>query len=400
MVIKKIGNYVIQQKIGEGGFAKVYLAKHIKLGDLVAIKRINKDKEKSEKLIREINIMRELDHPFAVKFYELLEDENRYYIVMEYIEGLTLLDVANSGMISEWRLRHMFVQITCCLAYLHSVLNVAHRDIKLENIILDKNGNVRIIDFGLSNSYEGTGGILNTACGSPQYAAPEMFLGEPYTDAADMWSLGCVLYALATGQLPFDETNQRALANMIVYQHPIYPNDLSPELKELIAALLSKSPAHRPTTTDVFHFEWVTKYPFHEVFDTQYFFNEGYSVRGPINENIVEEMKNNGLDVAKIINEISRGSYSSDSAYYRIVHRRMVIEKMATFVDKASTQLPKITSRSNPPKPQTYIATVQRPSVVKKRYMFNGAMLFKNTVRISNKLQQNTARSPVPVMYH
>ena len=214
-----------------------------------------------------------------------------------------------------------------------------------------------------------------------------------------MWSLGCVLYALATGQLPFDETNQRALANMIVYQHPEYPDEVPPNLKNLIQALLSKSPSNRPTCSDVFKFDWVTKYPFHEIFDPQYFFTEGFAVRGPINEELIEELKGLGIDTDKVINEISNHFYSSDSAVYRIAHRRLIIEKMSSFTDRAFPSLPKISQKTVPPKPQPYIPAIQRPSIVKKRYMFNGALRFKNTVKISNKLQ-NTARSPVPLIYH
>ena len=142
-----IGNYQLQGVLGKGGFSVVYRAIHIPTQLPVAIKKIDKSTFPMEKFERELTILKSLEHPFAISFYEFLQDDNYYYLVMELIEGTTLLDRLNHGPdLPEWRIRHYFVELLSVLNYLHNTLKVAHRDLKNENIMIDENENIRLID--------------------------------------------------------------------------------------------------------------------------------------------------------------------------------------------------------------------------------------------------------------
>lgn len=127
-----------------------------------------------------------------------------------------------------------------------------HRDLKLENILLDKNENVKLCDFGFTREYEGKAAHLQTFCGTICYSAPEMLRGEKYAgEKVDVWSLGIILYALLTGELPFDDDDELDTKHKILNSEPKYPDTVLPDAKLLIVQLLSKRPLHRPTLADI-----------------------------------------------------------------------------------------------------------------------------------------------------
>ncbi|KAJ3610377.1 hypothetical protein NHX12_022469 [Muraenolepis orangiensis] len=213
-----IGNYRLLKTIGKGNFAKVKLARHVLTG---------------RELFREVRIMKILNHPNIVKLFEVIETEKTLYLVMEYASGGEVFDylVAHGRMkekearakfrqpgMSQWKsvgssaVHARRARSPCTLAIVSAVQychqrRIVHRDLKAENLLLDADMNIKIADFGFSNEFT-LGSKLDTFCGSPPYAAPELFQGKKYDGPeVDVWSLGVILYTLVSGSLPFDGQN-------------------------------------------------------------------------------------------------------------------------------------------------------------------------------------------------
>lgn len=156
-----------------------------------------------------------------------------------------------NGPIPPEKTQKIFAQLVGAVSYVHN-LSCVHRDLKLENILLDKNENVKLCDFGFTREYEGKMSYLQTFCGTVCYSAPEMLKGEKYAgEKVDVWSLGVILYALLAGELPFDDDDDMVTKHKILSSEPVYPNSMPPDAKALIIQLLSKRPLHRPTLGDI-----------------------------------------------------------------------------------------------------------------------------------------------------
>jgi serine/threonine protein kinase len=209
-----------------------------------------------ERLLQEIDIMRHLDHPYIVSFYELIESPSNYLISMEYLEKGTLLDYVNrNGGLGEAEARRIFCQIVSALDYMHTEKHVAHRDIKAENVLLDEASNVRLIDFGFSRVFRQD--MMSTCCGSPAYAPPEIISRQPYTAAADIWSLGVLLYAMVVAELPFGTENPQKMIHDISFVDPTYPASLTDECRILLKAMLEKDPLDRISLSEIKMHPWV-----------------------------------------------------------------------------------------------------------------------------------------------
>jgi len=155
------------------------------------------------------------------------------------------------GPLPPEKVQRIFAQLVGAVTYVHN-LSCVHRDLKLENILLDKNESVKLCDFGFTREYEGKAAHLQTFCGTICYSAPEMLRGEKYAgEKVDVWSLGIILYALLTGELPFDDDDELVTKHKILSSEPKYPDAVLPEAKLLIVQLLSKRPLHRPTLADL-----------------------------------------------------------------------------------------------------------------------------------------------------
>lgn len=223
-----IGKYRLIKTIGKGNFAKVKLAKHVPTGREVAIKIIDKTQlnpSSLNKLFREVRIMKNLDHPNIVKLFEVIETEKTLYLVMEYASGGEVFDyLVAHGRMKEKEARAKFRQIVSAVQYCHQK-HIVHRDLKAENLLLDADMNIKIADFGFSNEFV-PGNKLDTFCGSPPYAAPELFQGKKYDGPeVDVWSLGVILYTLVSGSLPFDGQNLKELRERVLrgkYRIPFY----------------------------------------------------------------------------------------------------------------------------------------------------------------------------------
>ncbi|XP_075771485.1 MAP/microtubule affinity-regulating kinase 4 isoform X1 [Pelodiscus sinensis] len=255
-----VGNYRLLKTIGKGNFAKVKLARHILTGREVAIKIIDKTQlnpTSLQKLFREVRIMKGLNHPNIVKLFEVIETEKTLYLVMEYASAGEVFDyLVSHGRMKEKEARAKFRQIVSAVHYCHQK-NIVHRDLKAENLLLDADANIKIADFGFSNEFT-LGSKLDTFCGSPPYAAPELFQGKKYDGPeVDIWSLGVILYTLVSGSLPFDGQNLKELRERVLrgkYRVPFY---MSTDCETILRRFLVLNPAKRCTLEQIMKDKWI-----------------------------------------------------------------------------------------------------------------------------------------------
>ncbi|XP_051500893.1 MAP/microtubule affinity-regulating kinase 3 isoform X8 [Myxocyprinus asiaticus] len=255
-----IGNYRLLKTIGKGNFAKVKLGRHILTGREVAIKIIDKTQlnpTSLQKLFREVRIMKILNHPNIVKLFEVIETEKTLYLVMEYASGGEVFDyLVAHGRMKEKEARAKFRQIVSAVQYCHQK-HIVHRDLKAENLLLDADMNIKIADFGFSNEFT-IGNKLDTFCGSPPYAAPELFQGKKYDGPeVDVWSLGVILYTLVSGSLPFDGQNLKELRERVLrgkYRIPFY---MSTDCENLLKRFLVLNPVKRGTLEQIMKDRWI-----------------------------------------------------------------------------------------------------------------------------------------------
>ncbi|XP_018547408.1 MAP/microtubule affinity-regulating kinase 4 isoform X3 [Lates calcarifer] len=255
-----IGNYRLLKTIGKGNFAKVKLARHILTGREVAIKIIDKTQlnpTSLQKLFREVRIMKGLNHPNIVQLFEVIETDKTLYLIMEYASGGEVFDyLVSHGRMKEVEARAKFRQIVSAVHYCHTK-NIVHRDLKAENLLLDADANIKIADFGFSNEFT-LGNKLDTFCGSPPYAAPELFQGKKYDGPeVDVWSLGVILYTLVSGSLPFDGQNLKELRERVLrgkYRVPFY---MSTDCEGILRRFLVLNPAKRCTLEQVMKDKWI-----------------------------------------------------------------------------------------------------------------------------------------------
>ncbi|MBN3312821.1 MARK1 kinase, partial [Atractosteus spatula] len=255
-----IGNYRLLKTIGKGNFAKVKLARHVLTGREVAVKIIDKTQlnpTSLQKLFREVRIMKILNHPNIVKLFEVIETEKTLYLVMEYASGGEVFDyLVAHGRMKEKEARAKFRQIVSAVQYCHQK-RIVHRDLKAENLLLDADMNIKIADFGFSNEFT-IGNKLDTFCGSPPYAAPELFQGKKYDGPeVDVWSLGVILYTLVSGSLPFDGQNLKELRERVLrgkYRIPFY---MSTDCENLLKKLLVLNPVKRGSLEQIMKDRWM-----------------------------------------------------------------------------------------------------------------------------------------------
>lgn len=206
---------------------------------------------------REIRIHRKMCHPYIAKFYGMLtiNNNNILVLVLEYVGHITLLDkLNNSGGLTEYEAKKIMRQLSYALYFLHTVCNIVHRDLKLENIIYDEeNDAIKLLDFGISSDDT----LMTTKCGSIPYCSPELILGKPYSREVDIWSTGIICYSLLKGELPFFETNTHDLIQKIVNEDPPPIAFSTPESHDLIKRMLDKNPKTRIKIDDVLNHNWL-----------------------------------------------------------------------------------------------------------------------------------------------
>ena len=263
---EKLKNYILLKTIGKGTFGKVKLAKHIPTDEEVAIKILEKSKiNDDDELIRinkEIKYLKLLNHPNIVHLYEIVETQNNYYIIMEYISGGELFNyIVKNKRLSEFEASNFFSQIINAVEEIHKN-KICHRDLKPENILLSSDNKIlKIIDFGLSNEYVD---YLTTPCGSPCYAAPEMVRGKKYNGLyIDIWACGIILFAMVYGYLPFDDKDNEKLFHKILKCNLTFPPNekifISNECKDLIKKIIRVNPKERISLDDIKKHPFITR---------------------------------------------------------------------------------------------------------------------------------------------
>ena len=258
----KMKFYKYGRLLGKGAFGKVNLSLHILTGRLVAIKSINKEKIKTDrqkkKIKLETTIMKRLSKSNnIVKFFETYETKKHICIVMEYICAGDLLGyIKKRNRLHEPVAKFIFKQIVLALKYIHQN-NIVHRDIKLDNILIDLDNNIKICDFGVSKIIS-KNDIMLEQCGTPAYIAPEILLNKGYEGfSVDVWSAGVVLYAMLSGTVPFKGVNLKELHTSIISGNYQPINDISNEASHLLKNILEIDPKKRITTENILNHPWL-----------------------------------------------------------------------------------------------------------------------------------------------
>ena len=279
----KINFYLYGRRIGQGAFGKVNLGLNVLTGRVVAIKSfkttpIEKFKHKMKKIQYETELMKRFNHKNITKILEVFNDEEYMLIIMEYINGGNLFSfVKKRRKLSEKMAKFLFRQIILGIQHIHSK-NVVHRDIKLENILIDFDNNVKICDFGIGKVLENEDELLYDKCGTPMYMAPEIILANDDNGykgfPVDIWSSGITLYIMLSGSLPFNiknknnnkedmalnsikDKNNIFLQNQIINVKPKEIENISIEAKNLLKGLLNKNPSKRLTCSQILNHPWL-----------------------------------------------------------------------------------------------------------------------------------------------
>ena len=272
--------YLYGRLIGQGAFGKVNIGLNILTGRVVAIKSfnkktLNKNGDNMKKILYETNLMKKLNHPNITKILEMFEDDDYILIAMEYINGGNLFSfVKKRRKLSEKTAKFLFRQIILGIKHIHSQ-KIVHRDIKLENILIDLNNNIKICDFGIGRILSSKKQILHDKCGTPMYMAPEILLATKNKGyegfPVDVWSSGISLYIMLSGTLPFnyksdnnsssinseDNDNNIELQYNIIHKEPKKIEKISNEARDLLRGILNKNPNQRLTIDEILNHPWL-----------------------------------------------------------------------------------------------------------------------------------------------
>ncbi|XP_022201073.1 SNF1-related protein kinase catalytic subunit alpha KIN12 [Nilaparvata lugens] len=338
-----VGNYRLTGKrLGKGNFSTVYQAHHTVLGSNVALKIISETKLQEDyvrkNLKREERLLAKLDHPCIIRLFETMYHKNVYCLVMEEARGSTLHQfvVKSCEGIFETQALTIAVQLFSAVDYMHS-RSVVHRDLKMENVIYDRvTRKVKIVDFGLGNVWFG-GRHLITQCGSPEYAAPELYTpGKRYGPEVDLWSLGIILFAMATGKLPFHfkgggrvrNTSDRShfleqITRGLTDVHLKAIRKYSIHFSSLVSLLLKPNPRDRLTMARALVHPWLRKKQARQLKSSPSA-NVALSLASVpltfVEQLVVEQMSRMlGFTVKNVLNEIEKKPYGKVGGVFNLM---------------------------------------------------------------------------------
>jgi len=310
--------------IGYGSFSSVYTGEYSPTHTQVAIKVISRESlDAPSKVIhfqREIELMRKIDHPFIAQYISFVSDMENYFLLMEFGSDGNLLNMINSnGKMNERDAQKVFCQLTSALRYLHEEMLIAHRDLKMENLLLNPDFNLRLIDFGLSAQASLSENLFSTFCGSLPYIAPEIVNKNQYTYAVDMWSAGVLLYTMVVGHLPFSSSNTHRLMHLITNTEPEYPETLSSDLTDLIKRLLTKNNEKRITAAEASIHPWVMNSDFSGYPADCFLMDRRFKViprnEADLDRNVLEQMEKIGIRICDLLKCNFQKDNESNSIY-------------------------------------------------------------------------------------
>ncbi|XP_069766169.1 serine/threonine-protein kinase BRSK2-like [Narcine bancroftii] len=254
-----VGPYRLEKTLGKGQTGLVKLGIHCITGQKVAIKIVNREKLTESVLMkveREIAILKLIEHPHVLKLHDVYENKKYLYLVLEHVSGGELFDyLVKKGRLTPKEARKFFRQIISALDFCHSH-SICHRDLKPENLLLDEKNNIRIADFGMASLQVGES-LLETSCGSPHYACPEVIRGEKYDGRrADVWSCGVILFALLVGALPFDDDNLRQLLEKVKRGVFHMPHFIPPDCQGLLRGMIEVDAEKRLSLEQIQKHSW------------------------------------------------------------------------------------------------------------------------------------------------
>uniref|UniRef100_A0A8D0ATU5 BR serine/threonine kinase 2 n=1 Tax=Sander lucioperca TaxID=283035 RepID=A0A8D0ATU5_SANLU len=254
-----VGPYRLEKTLGKGQTGLVKLGIHCVTCQKVAIKIVNREKLSESVLMkveREIAILKLIEHPHVLKLHDVYENKKYLYLVLEHVSGGELFDyLVKKGRLTPKEARKFFRQIMSALDFCHSH-SICHRDLKPENLLLDEKNNIRIADFGMASLQVGDS-LLETSCGSPHYACPEVIRGEKYDGRkADVWSCGVILFALLVGALPFDDDNLRNLLEKVKLGVFHMPHFIPPDCQNLLRGMIEVDATKRLTLEQIQKHIW------------------------------------------------------------------------------------------------------------------------------------------------
>eukprot|EP01094_Clydonella_sp_ATCC50884_P030174 TRINITY_DN973_c4_g1_i1.p1 TRINITY_DN973_c4_g1~~TRINITY_DN973_c4_g1_i1.p1 ORF type:complete len:760 (+),score=218.40 TRINITY_DN973_c4_g1_i1:70-2280(+) len=306
-----MGHYTYGKVLGSGYFGQVRKATHRLSGEQVAIKTLRKKQYAVARMRyppREVDVLESLNHPHINRLLDKVVLDDRVNLVLELVDGRELCDIVERHTVPEDTCRELWRQLLLGVEYMHSI-GVVHRDLKLENILIDTNGTLKIIDMGFGNFFK-DGEMLNTFCGSPDYAAPELFKGRPYSaPEVDLWSLGVCLYAMLSGCLPFPDTPSLCAGRFTF--HP----SISDGARSIISLILKVNPRDRATIEELKEHPWTC---------------EGYGAppKQPkleieaIEPYLVTEIESLGLEPERVVQCLKKNQHNNMTTTYYLLKQR------------------------------------------------------------------------------
>eukprot|EP00045_Choanoeca_perplexa_P008233 m.75916 g.75916 ORF g.75916 m.75916 type:complete len:997 (-) comp14409_c0_seq1:101-3091(-) len=314
--------YDIGRMLGMGTHGEVKQATHKLTKQEVAIKFIAKDECPEDKAAwSEVAALKKIRHPHVVRLYDVIHTEDTVMLVLECLGGGELFDyLVSRRRLSETEGRRFVRQILSALEFCHNQ-NVVHRDLKLENLLLGSDDQVKITDFGFSNLFK-EGGLMSTFVGSPAYAAPEILANEKYIGPnADIWSLGVIIFTILTGEMPFKDDN--VLTNLKKIQNAEYdlPDFLSDHAQDLLSHLLVRDPSQRMSISDMWEHPWIA-----DGHPGPYRCQLTDEVAEDVHTRCLARLKGEGLDIAQLQADLRSNAMTRDTASYHLMQDALLEE--------------------------------------------------------------------------
>ena len=323
------GDYNIGECLYMESSFQIFKASHANLKKNVTIKVIPKKNIKLEQTRQELGICMRIDHIFLPSLFEFIEDLDFYYLIFEFFDGEFLTSyIQRNGPLPEYKALHIFIELFSSILFLNQEINLIHGNLTPANILIDKNGNIKLVNVCFSI-------ISQSDIMKPSYLAycsPELVKNEEISDATDIWSLGMILYHMVIGKPAYTEQNPSQLASRIVYDEPYYPRSLSDQLTDLLRHMLIKDPRLRAIKKYILSHPWVKHYPRSESMITRFCIDEEWKMSQKCNENILNDLVNYGYDPNQIREDIEKGRLNAKSCPYKILLREFMTEALLTVI--------------------------------------------------------------------